>query len=142
MAKASVFTRFNKKDMGWSGPWGTGESSMADHQRGVDNSSTHAERQAWEKAMAPANGQNIQAWFNAAERNFPELGVQIKIVVDQQVCPSCQQYILETVLTQMKTLKVGKRSLQLFVEVNKTIIGVARDTVWPKEIGQLPRPLA
>lgn len=141
MANAEIYARYKTKGGGWSGPFGTGESTMLQHQRGVDNSDSHAERQAWREAIDKNNKSNIDSWFDKTKAGFADSDVQIKIAVDQLVCPSCQKWIVDNCISDLAALKCSsERKTELLVEVksggSNVIIGVTRNSPWSSKVGQ------
>jgi hypothetical protein len=151
MAKAEIYARYKGKDAAWSGPFGDGSSVMTDRSRGTDNSDSHAERVAWREAISKDNKANIDAWYAGSNKNFADDGnggkpnVQIKIAVDQIVCPSCQAWIVTTALKDLGTLAcAAARKVELFVEVKSAgstvVIGVTRNSPWSLKVAQKRQP--
>jgi hypothetical protein len=144
MANAAVYARFKVAGAGWNGPFGEGSSTMSDRARGADNSGTHAERVAWRAAIDGNNRGNLNAWYDGANANFPGLNVQIKIAVDQLICPSCQAWLAKYVLDDVRTLTASARSVEVLIEVTsggrQRMMGLGRTTKWADGIshGAIP----
>lgn len=129
MAKAKVYFRFDGPGNGWQGPQGSGSSQQADGNSAAD----HAERQAWREAQ-----KTLQAWYDERKGDYAGQKVQVKIWVDQQVCPQCQLWMIAGVLRNLAKFAFKP---ELFVEVKsvgttKITSAVTRHYVWPADIGQ------
>ncbi|NWL80870.1 hypothetical protein DM872_28855 [Pseudomonas taiwanensis] len=140
MANAEIYTKWSgqsdgsRRSGGWSGPHGSANATGAG---GIVALNQHAERLAW-KAAWPSR---IRAHIQQTIGNFPNQTYQIKIWVDQQVCPTCQKWMVIDVIGHLKllqqsypTLKVELYAEVLFAGVTRKI-RVQRTTVWPVEIG-------
>lgn len=128
MAKAEVFFRFDGPGNGWGGPRGYGSSVGADN----NTAKNHAERQAWRMA----NG-SLQQWYDSHHASFAGQGVEVKIWVDNIVCPQCQLWMVAGVLRNLAAFAFKPK---LFVEVKnmgatRTTAAITRDYVWPEGIG-------
>ena len=126
MAKAKVYFRFNGNNAGWQGPYGEG-SSQQSQGHGAEN---HAERQAWREAQ-----KKLREFYDTNKANFSG-DVEVKIWVDQLVCPQCQLWMIAGVLRNLASFEFKPK---LFVEVktgNKTnSMEVTREAVWSVDIG-------
>jgi hypothetical protein len=149
MAKSEVYARWSfngnkavKKDDGnaWdyknSGGWGCygeGSSTLGQH-------TAHAERQAWKNGW-PKIRTYAQNTVSEQKAKFPEAFFQVKFVVDQQVCPSCQRWMVIEVLMHLKQLKDIKVIAIAYAEVHtagtREWFRIGRDSNWPKEVGQI-----
>lgn len=128
MAKAEVYFRFDGPDNSWQGPMGSGSSQQADGNTAAD----HAERQAWREAQ-----KTLQAWYDQRRDKYQGQKVQVKIWVDQMVCPQCQLWMIAGVLRNLAAFAFKP---ELFVEVKalgttKITAAVTRHYVWPADIG-------
>jgi hypothetical protein len=127
VAKAKVYFRFDGPGNGWQGPQGEGSSRQADG----NTSRNHAERQAWRQA-----GKGLQAWYDQRVAHAADQGVEVKIWVDQVVCPSCQLWMIAGVLRNLGAFAFRPK---LFVEVQGMgsiqMMEVTRNAIWPVNIG-------
>lgn len=128
MATAKIYFRFDGSGNDWQGPFGDGSSLGADGNTAKD----HAERQAWRKAQ-----KLLQGWYDARHAGFAGQGVEVKIWVDNIVCPQCQLWMIAGVLRNLAAFAFKPK---LFVEVKnggttKMTAAVTRDYVWPVNLG-------
>ena len=126
MAKATVWFQFEDHD--WQGPFGEGSSTMTQG----NGPEKHAERVAWREAQA-----GLKAWHDKKKEAFKNAKVNVKIKVDQIVCPSCQLWMIAGVLRNLETFSF-KPSLYVEVETStgKRLTGeITRDYRWPVGIG-------
>lgn len=139
MANAEIYTKWRdqpggNRGTGWSGPHGHANASGAE---GLVSLSLHAERLAWKSAWPNA----IRTYIRGSIKQFPGQPLQIKIWVDQQICPTCQKWMVIDVISHLKLLKMEFPTLkvELYAEVlfarTTTKIRVQQTTVWPKSIG-------
>jgi hypothetical protein len=128
MATAAVYFRFDGPGNGWGAARGTGSSKGADSNTAKD----HAERQAFRMAI-----KTLQAWYDGSHAGFPGQGAEVKIWVDNIVCPQCQLWIIAGVLRNLSQFTFQPK---LFVEVKnmggtRITQAITRDYVWPDGIG-------
>ena len=128
MAKAKIYFKFDKAGNDWQGPYGEGSSLGADGNTAKD----HAERQAWRQAQKV-----LQEWYDARHASFAGQGVEVKIWVDNIVCPQCQLWMIAGVLRNLAAFEFKPK---LFVEVKnggstKMTDAVTRNYVWPVNLG-------
>ncbi|EUB75067.1 hypothetical protein PMI27_001243 [Pseudomonas sp. GM41(2012)] len=139
MANAEIYTKWRdqqggNRGSGWSGPHGSASASGAE---GIVELNQHAERLAWKAAWPNA----IRTFIRTSIKQFPNQPLQIKIWVDQQVCPSCQKWMVIDVISHLKLLKQEFPTLkvELYAEVlfaRKTEkVRVQQSTVWPVTVG-------
>lgn len=146
MARAEVYSKWstqgngNRGGGGWSGPHGTGEAAHAGGG-GIIPINQHAERVAWRAAL-PNIRRHVQ---NTRDHFANDNKYQIKIWVDQQVCPTCQKWMVIDVISHLKQLKQTYPGIKfefyaevIFANVTRNI-KVQRSTTWPVEIGNQPR---
>ena len=68
--------------------------------------------------------------------------LEVKFWVDQQICPSCQKYLLVDVISHLKQLSQSHGGLRvdLFAEVmshdGTNRVAVKRSTIWPLTVGK------
>ncbi len=144
MANVRIYSKWDQQGT-WNGPWATSTASYAVNSSLVPVSS-HAERLAWKEAWPDKFRKHI----NDSLTFFPDTRTyEIKIWVDQQICPSCQKWMIINVISDLKQLKdyisrqPNPRNLpckvNLWAEVRRqgtdNKIQVHRDTVWPGNIG-------
>ena len=111
MAKAKIYFRFDKAGNDWQGPYGEGSSLGADGNTAKD----HAERQAWRQAQ-----KGLQEWYDVRHASFAGQGVEVKIWVDNIVCPQCQLWMIAGVLRNLAAFEFRPK---LFVEVKNGSTG-------------------
>ena len=142
MANADVYTRWSingnravKKGDGkaWDYKATGGWSWKGDGSNAQGEGLVHAERKAWREAwpQIPAVAKAVTA-FDKKDYFF-----QIKFVVDQQVCPSCQRWMIVEVLGHIKLLRPAK--VIAYAEVHtagdKEWVRIGRETAWPVVVG-------
>lgn len=128
MARARVYFRFDGQGNDWQGPFGDGSSAQTDR----NTAGGHAEREAWREAQ-----KQLQKWYDDRKKTFAGQNVQVKIWVDQLVCPQCQLWMIAGVLRNLADFAFKP---SLFVEVSamgatKITQAITRDYVWPAGIG-------
>ncbi|WP_024298824.1 hypothetical protein [Methylomicrobium lacus] len=128
MAKAKIFFRFDGAGNAWQGPFGEGSSVGADN----NTAQSHAERQAWREAQ-----KKLQGWYDTHRTGFAGQGVEVKIWVDNIVCPQCQLWMIAGVLRNLAAFEFKPK---LIVEVKnmggtRTTQAITRNYVWPVDIG-------
>lgn len=143
MARAEIYSKWGNQgdgyrgSGGWSGSHGNGMSGLAGAIAELDQ---HAERIAWREACSV-----IRRHINNTAANFIGETYQIKFWVDQQICPTCQKWMVVDVISHLKLLKQLHPGLkvELYAEVvfaGKTNrVRVQRSTIWPVEVGNRPR---
>lgn len=127
MADARIYFRYSGSTS-WGTPQGTGSSKGKDANSAKD----HAERQAWREAQ-----KGLQAWYDGTHQNFAGQRAQVKIWVDNLVCPQCQLWMIAGVLRNLAKFEFKP---QLFVEVKNSggtqaTDEVTRNYVWPVNVG-------
>jgi hypothetical protein len=141
MANAEVYCKWSNQGEGnrQAGGWGLhGSATAAFGGGGIIALNNHAERAAWRTAW-PA----IKTYVANSIGNFPGARLQVKFWVDQQICPTCQKWLIIDVIGHLKQLTQTHRGLivELYAEVIfagvTRRVKVQRTTVWPVEIGNL-----
>ena len=143
MAQAEVFARWSwsgnqavtktdgkkwdfKRAGGW-GSFGAGSSTLGE-------GTAHAERQAWKEAWPKIKAFALKP--DTTGRNANSV-FQVKFVVDQQVCPSCQRWMVVDVISHLKQLRPIKAIA--YAEVHTTgksdWVQIGRETAWPTHVG-------
>ena len=140
MATAEVYSKWsnqgngNRGGGGWSGPHGIGTAQMGSS---IVPLVRHAERVAWRQAWP----NSIRTHIQQSIANFPGQRYQIKFWVDQQVCPTCQKWMIIDVLSHLKLLNqtFPRLIVELYAEVHfagtTNRVRVQRSTIWPVTVG-------
>jgi hypothetical protein len=139
MANAEVYCKWANQGDGnrGAGAWSfRGDGQAAFGGGGIILLNMHAERIAWRTAWP-----SIKAYVPASIGHFPGRRFQVKFWVDQQICPSCQKWLIIDVISHLKQL--SQANLGLIVELYAEVLfnhvtrrlRVQRSTVWPVEIG-------
>jgi hypothetical protein len=141
MANAEVYCKWSNQGDGnrAAGGWGfQGHAVAAFGGGGIIALTMHAERVAWRTAW-PA----IKAYVTAHINNFAGTRFQVKFWVDQQICPTCQKWLVVDVISPLKQLAQAHQGLivELYAEVlfagATNRVRVQRSTVWPMQIGNV-----
>ena len=142
MANADVYVRWSalgnkavKKGDGktWDYKATGGWSWKGDGSNAMGDGLVHAERKAWKTAWPtiPAYARVVTAF----EKN--EHFLQVKFVVDQQVCPSCERWMVIEVIGHLKLLRPAK--VIAYAEVHtaggREWVRIGRETAWPVSVG-------
>lgn len=142
MANADVYVRWSvngnkaiKKGDGktWDFKGAGGWGHKGDGENAQGDGLVHAERKAWKIAWPKIRT------FAAAPTPFDKTAcyLQVKFVVDQQVCPSCQRWMIVEVLSHLKSLKPQR--VLAYAEVHTTgkhdWVRIGRETDWPVHVG-------
>ena len=143
MAIAEVYSKWSSQGAGvrGAGGWGRkGGPANAGGGGGVLAAAAHAEREAWREAWPV-----IRTHVRASRVNFPADRYEVKIWVDQQICPSCQKWMIVEVIAHLKQLSTAHAGLrvELYAEVRRMGVDkktrVQRSTVWDNDIGLTAR---
>ena len=121
MANAEVYVKWanqgdgNRAQGGWS-LRGSGAAMGAD---GLVALNMHAERRAWKEAWGHNQPTNLRTYVTSTRANFPHQRLHVKFWVDQQICPSCQKWLLVDVIAHLKELSRLNPGLivELYAEV-------------------------
>lgn len=143
MANADVYARWSwsggqavKKTDGkkWDFKNSGGWSWLADGSSTLGEGTAHAERQAWKTAWPAIIALSRKP--DSTGKNATSV-LQVKFVVDQQVCASCQRWMVVEVLSHLKQLRPIKAVA--YAEVHTTgehdWVRIGRETEWPKHVG-------
>jgi len=139
MASAEVYCKWANQGEGvrGGGAWSLRANALAaGGGGGIIALNMHAERVAWRTAW-PA----IKAYVGQSIAGFPGQHLQVKFWVDQQICPSCQKWLIIDVIAHLKQLTQAHAGLivELYAEVlfagATRKVQVKRSTQWPVEIG-------
>jgi hypothetical protein len=157
MAHADIFTKWGDQPIQEvGGDYGTGETSG---QSGVYAAEDHAERKAWKSINWKKIEHYIKICCSPEGRNTPDSKGEytqefdIVIAVDQQICASCQRWMVNLALPEMHTMvqhfnlpenikltykllasvqrKIKKKTAVYYVEVNKK-------SYWSSDVGSRP----
>lgn len=146
MAIGEVYCKWSSQGDGnrAAGAWALMGEGVAVQAGPVNALNQHAERLAWLEAWGRNTVHNLRARVTGSRENFPNDHFQVKFWVDQQICPSCQKWLLVDVIAHLKQLSAqfeGMR-VELFAEVLRngvtTRVDVKRSTVWPVNVGLTP----
>jgi hypothetical protein len=139
MANAEIYCKWsnqndgNRGSAGWGGPYGRGAAGGGG---GIVALRNHAERVAWKEAWP-----EIRQLVDDTIDNHEGHAFQVKIWLDQQVCPSCQKWMIIDVISHLKQLqhKYPKLRVELYAEVLRAgvthRVRVQRSTLWPVNVG-------
>jgi hypothetical protein len=139
MARAEVYGKWSTQGEGrrGSGGWSLfGTGLAAGGGGGIIALNQHAERVAWKEAWG-----DIRTRVASTRASFGGAKYQVKFWVDQQICPSCQKWLIIDVISHLKQLSQqnGGLSVELHAEVLfagvTRSVRVQRSTVWPVSIG-------
>lgn len=141
MATAEVYVKWSNQGDGnrGAGAWGLFGQGQALGAHGIVALNQHAERSAWKDAWGGHN--NIRTYVAANRARFAGARLQVKFWVDQQICPSCQKWLLIDVIAHLKQLSQANAGLivELYAEVRfagaTNRVRVQRQTVWPVTVG-------
>lgn len=141
MATAEVYVKWSTQGDGnrGAGAWGLFGQGAAHGAHGIVALNQHAERIAWGQAWSGHN--NIRTHVANTIGHFPGARLQVKFWVDQQICPSCQKWLIIDVIAHLKQLSRANPGLivELYAEVRSvgatTRVRVQRQTVWPVTVG-------
>ena len=144
MADAEVYCKWSNQGEGarGAGGWGlVGSGGAHGGGGGIIALSDHAERHAWKEAWGGETRDNLRARVAATKASFEGEKFQVKFWVDQQICPTCQKWLIIDVIGHLKQLaSLHKVQVELYAEVkfagetNK--LKVTRLAVWPVTIGK------
>lgn len=143
MATAEVYYKWSNQEDGarHRGGWSRAADANAQGNNGIVALNQHAERQAWAAAWGHIR---LHVAVHIAQHAGDTF--QVKFWVDQQICPSCQKWMLIDVVSNLKLLPwthTGLGGVQLFAEVlfagATQRVRVQRSKIWPVEVGFIAR---
>ena len=158
MANAEVYVKWSDQTDGnrGSGAWALMSDGVASHQKQIIALDMHAERVAWADAWTDPTKIRAAA---LKHKNHPDAIFEIKFWVDQQICPTCQRWMVVEVLSNLKGMKhiLGLEDLRwkAYAEVEHSIawrnekgkldsakqvarVRIGRETEWPETVGGMP----
>ncbi len=141
MANAEVYVKWSSLTDGdrSKGGWAFKGDGSASGKSGLVDTDDHAERKAWREAWGSDRKDNIRVYANDRPADFATDKLQVKFWVDQQICASCQQWLIVHVMRHLSSLKIP---YDLYAEVkfngHTNRVQVNRGAVWPVTIGMLP----
>jgi hypothetical protein len=144
MATAEVYGKWSNQTDGnrGAGGWGFfGQAQTTMGAGGINPLNQHAERLAWRQAWGAGQGPNIRTHVASSRANFTGQRYQVKFWVDQQICSTCQKWLIIDVISHLKQLSQANPGLivELYAEVlfagQTRRVRVQRETIWPVQIG-------
>ena len=109
MARAIVYCRWeNQGGPTGQGGWSYMAEASAQGNTGIVALNAHAERKAWAVAWGPNNSGSgpVRGYLAGTIDKFKGKTFQVKFWVDQQVCPTCQKWMVIDVISHLKVLHV------------------------------------
>lgn len=144
MANAEVYCKWasqndgDRGQGGWSGPFGSGGITMS-KGGGINPLANHAERQAWKVAWP-----QVRQHLATTQGHFPNQEFEVKIWVDQAVCPACQKWMVVEVLRHLGQIPHQWNDIpgvKLYAEVTSGgstgRVHVTRTAQWPVQVGNV-----